>query len=107
MEHASHGETLSAAQVIEELHDDGEAAALLGAIAVTDEFRDEADRVADDCARGLRRRAMQKESAGLDREIRKAKALGDDRRVDELNGELNQVMIRLDALRRESVTGDR
>jgi hypothetical protein len=106
-EHAAHGDIPPTAVVLEELRGDDEAAALLGEIAVSEEFRDGAEQLAADCARALERRAMQKESRSLDREIRKAKSQGDDQRVDELTAELFQLRIRLEALRRESVAGER
>jgi hypothetical protein len=101
------GAVPSAAALLEELREDVEATALLGEIAVTEAFLVEPERIAHDCVQGFAKRTLNAQAADLDREMRKAKAQGEESRSIELMQQRLLILQRIQALRTESVAGER
>lgn len=95
------GDPADANALLTTFAEDDEAATLLGAIATSEEFGRHAEQIARDCERQLAMRALESEEEGLLREMRKAKASGDDGRSLELGQERLEVRRRRDALVRE------
>jgi DNA primase len=101
-EHAGHGSLPTAAALLEELRDDEEAVSVVGEIAVAKDFDVEPERAAEVCVRRLAMRTLNAHAASLDREMRKAKAQGEEARSIELVQRRLEIMKRIEALRTES-----
>jgi hypothetical protein len=94
----SEGRPVTASALLEAFAGDEPARELLGELAVAEEYGIGAERTAEDLALRLERRALERQRARVDTEIRKAKARGDEERLTELVREKTDLARSLAAL---------
>jgi DNA primase len=102
----SAGGKIDAKGLLAAFEQDERAYALLGELAVSDEFTSFVTRQVDDCRAGMERRQLEREQRQLMQEIRKANARGDAGRVRELVRRRGELARGIEALRAPRKIGE-
>jgi DNA primase len=88
--HASEG-SISAARLLGALEDEPSCVALLGRLAVSEQYTVELERQAEDCLARMERRQLEREMKEITVEMRKAKARGDEEQVQDCARKKNEL----------------
>ena len=89
------GASLGAGMLLDAFADDEPARKLLGELAVSDQYAMGTARQAEDCEMQLTLRGLKRENEGINLEMRKAKARGDDAVLAELGRRKNEIKLEM------------
>jgi hypothetical protein len=89
------GASLAAGMLLDAFADDEPARKLLGELAVSDQYAMGTARQAEDCEMQLTLRGLKRENEGINLEMRKAKARGDEAVLAELGRRKNEIKLEM------------